>query len=236
MVNYFTCSLPKSSIRFFAASKWTPIGTLIEVSPVLFFSKEEYHEHGRHTALDHYTFKWRDGRMALALGLGSLFNHSDAPNVSYTLDSSTESIRYTTTKNIYPDEEFCIFYGHNLWFEPASTSDRPRLADQEPEDEWGGLSSIGYDTQDMPSEWPIVLEGDPEEIIAAEELPFTRLRVMPDEDDEEDMSAIRTGESSPRVYLIICIRLLKLYCSARVGRRHSRSSPYKNNAKVCIPH
>ena len=25
---------------------------------------------GRHTVLDHYTFKWTEGRMALALGLG----------------------------------------------------------------------------------------------------------------------------------------------------------------------
>lgn len=41
------------------------------MSPVLLFSAREYEEHGRHTVLDHYTFKWRDGRMALALGLGA---------------------------------------------------------------------------------------------------------------------------------------------------------------------
>lgn len=50
--------------------------TLLEISPALLFSAEEYEVHGRHTVLDHYTFKWRDGRMALALGLGT---HADFP-------------------------------------------------------------------------------------------------------------------------------------------------------------
>lgn len=54
-----------------AASDVIPAWTIIEMSPVLFFSPEEYELHGRHTTLDHYTFKWRDGRMALALGLGA---------------------------------------------------------------------------------------------------------------------------------------------------------------------
>ncbi len=44
---------------------------MIEVSPVLLFTAKEYEEHGKHTVLDHYTFVWRDGRMALALGLGA---------------------------------------------------------------------------------------------------------------------------------------------------------------------
>ncbi len=43
------------------------------MSPVLLFSAREYVEHGKYTVLDHYTFKWRDGRMALALGLGARY-------------------------------------------------------------------------------------------------------------------------------------------------------------------
>jgi tRNA-specific adenosine deaminase 3 len=49
-----------------------PAYTLLEISPALLFSAEEYEAHGRHTVLDHYAFKWKDGRMALALGLGAL--------------------------------------------------------------------------------------------------------------------------------------------------------------------
>ena len=47
-----------------------PVSTVVEESPVLLFTKEEYELHGRYTLLDHYTFNWPDGRMALALGLG----------------------------------------------------------------------------------------------------------------------------------------------------------------------
>jgi len=53
------------------ASRAIPAQTIIEISPVLLFAKDEYNAHGKHTLLDHYTFNWRDGRMALALGLGA---------------------------------------------------------------------------------------------------------------------------------------------------------------------
>jgi hypothetical protein len=51
-------------------------GVVVEISPVLLFPREEYLAHGRHTALDSYTFVWRDKTRggeriwALALGLG----------------------------------------------------------------------------------------------------------------------------------------------------------------------
>jgi tRNA-specific adenosine deaminase 3 len=53
------------------ASRPIPAQTLLEVSPVLLFEKDEYEKHGRHTIVDHYTYKWKDGKMALALGLGA---------------------------------------------------------------------------------------------------------------------------------------------------------------------
>ena len=52
------------------ACRQIPAQTLVDISPVLLFNATEYEAHGRHTVLDHYTFVWRDGRMALALGLG----------------------------------------------------------------------------------------------------------------------------------------------------------------------
>jgi len=60
--------------RGLVATHIIPAQTLIEVSPVLIFSPQEYQEHGRHTILDSYTFTWptRDGTMALALGLGAV--------------------------------------------------------------------------------------------------------------------------------------------------------------------
>jgi tRNA-specific adenosine deaminase 3 len=161
----------------------------------LLFSTEEYEAHGRHTLLDHYTFKWRDGRMALALGLGSLFNHSDSPNVSYSIDTATESIRYTTARGVDPDEELCIYYGSNLWFKPLEIpiSDDHTCADTElvVEDGWGGLSAVAGEASSPKR----ILEDmtNPNEILPDEDLPFTRVKLTSDEDDEETSETVRTG-------------------------------------------
>ena len=75
MVSAHSCYTPRTVSNLSAHLAARPIEsrTLIEISPVLLFTSDEYAEHGRHTVLDHYTFRWRDGRMALALGLGKTF-------------------------------------------------------------------------------------------------------------------------------------------------------------------
>ena len=65
------------TMPFLRQGAWDrPRGVLVEISPVLLFGRDEYMAHGRHTALESYTFVWRDGRRgekawALALGLGA---------------------------------------------------------------------------------------------------------------------------------------------------------------------
>ncbi|ORZ06171.1 hypothetical protein BCR41DRAFT_277275, partial [Lobosporangium transversale] len=93
-----------------------PARTVIDISPVLLFPSEEYSQHGQYTQLDHYTYRWKKGSMALALGLGSMFNHSNMPNVGFQRDFNNKLIRYTTLREIQPNEELCISYGPNLWF------------------------------------------------------------------------------------------------------------------------
>lgn len=66
----------ESEAQFSAASRAIPAHTLLESSPALLFSAGEYEAHGRHTVLDRHSFRWTDGRMALALGLGGI---SDGP-------------------------------------------------------------------------------------------------------------------------------------------------------------
>ena len=53
-----------------AADRRIPAQTVVDISPVLLFGKEEYATHGKYTALDQYTFTWKCGQQALALGLG----------------------------------------------------------------------------------------------------------------------------------------------------------------------
>ncbi|KAJ7505404.1 cytidine deaminase-like protein [Mycena galericulata] len=158
---------------------------LVEISPVLLFNKEEYEKHGKFTILDEYTFKWTNGRMALALG--SLFNHSNFPNVSYTIDPSTDSIRYTATRNIEPDEELCIYYGTNLWFDPIGPSAIDQSQDEKNEDGWGGLSNLDL----APNILPNFLNGSLDDIVPEEDLPFERFKPPPEEETAETIQTLQ---------------------------------------------
>lgn len=97
-----------------------PAKTLLEVSPILLVRGEEYRKHElQGTIFESYLFTWSrsSGDMALALGLGSLFNHDPhAPNVSFELDRRSETIRYTTSVNVKQGQELCIYYGHGVHF------------------------------------------------------------------------------------------------------------------------
>jgi SET domain-containing protein len=96
---------------------------LVEISPILLFNSEEYEAHGKYTVLDQYTYCWQGG-FALALGLGSMFNHDSQPNVGFIRDIPNKLIRYVTLRPIAKDEELCISYGNHLWFEDHSQLDK----------------------------------------------------------------------------------------------------------------
>lgn len=61
--------------------------------------------------------------MLLALGVGSLFNHSRQPNLDYRIDHDKLVINYFAVRDIKAEEELTIFYGHNLWFEDTSATE-----------------------------------------------------------------------------------------------------------------
>ncbi|KAF8908943.1 hypothetical protein CPB84DRAFT_1843297 [Gymnopilus junonius] len=180
------------------ASHSIPRNTLIEISPVLLFSKNEYEEHGKHTVLDHYTFKWTEGRMALALGLGSLFNHSESPNVSFSLDTKNDSIRYTTSRHIMPGEELCIFYGFELWFSPTDRNSSAVQGIIPADDGWGGLTAVQHN-DDRSKTINSYDGGGLDEIISEENLPFTKFKPPP---EEEDAESIRTVNAWVALYYI----------------------------------
>ena len=100
-----------------------------------------------------------------------------------------------------PDEELCIYHRPNLWFQPVGASqDERAYTDTSPvvEDRWGGLSTVigqvAETSNHVPSKSP-----DPNEIVPDEDLPFTRIKLTSDEDDEETLEAVRTGEPTLRV-------------------------------------
>lgn len=59
--------------------------------------------------------------MLLALGVGSLFNHSQHPNLDYRIDDQNQLIRYIAACDIKAEEELTIFYGDNLWFTDSAS-------------------------------------------------------------------------------------------------------------------
>ena len=137
------------------------------------------------------TFNYFSVNRDLTSKVGSLFNHDQMPNVSFSLDHSTESIRYTTTRDVLPDEELCIFYGHKLWFEDANAAQSSSADPIDADDSWGGLGAMsGPDATGDESEE----DGDPSALVAEDDMPFTRVRITPDELEEEDMESIRTGK------------------------------------------
>ena len=129
--------------------------------------------------------------MVLIMHSGSLFNHSEYPNVSFSLDTKSECIRYTATRPISPDEELCIFYGHKLWFTPAEGQD-DMTGEVEAGDDWDALRSISV--EDAPENECTNVRpqnpfagGDPKAILSDEELPFMRTKVLPDDEAEDEV-------------------------------------------------
>lgn len=136
-------------------SKAMARGDLLDVSPVLLLSKEEYAKPAgvNETVLRDYVFSWdRQGCMAVALGLGrftsqreafckrtprlmapshlltgSMFNHSKFPNVLYKTDKSLKVTRYYLARNVAPNEELTIYYGPHVKFNEGEESEEETL-------------------------------------------------------------------------------------------------------------
>lgn len=90
------------------ATKNIKKGTLIEVSEIIIFNKKDHSLiQSSGMLLNHYPGK----RSALALGLGSLFNHSDTPNVRYFF--SSEKIAFIVNQKIKAGEQLFIDYGYD---------------------------------------------------------------------------------------------------------------------------
>ncbi|CAO3634142.1 unnamed protein product [Cunninghamella blakesleeana] len=92
------------------STKAIKYNTLIDISPSYYLIIQNTHN------------MWKDG-YALALGLGSMFNHDNKPNVGFVRDFNNNMIKYIALRDIQPNEELNISYGSNLWFEDANEKD-----------------------------------------------------------------------------------------------------------------
>lgn len=103
-------------------------GEVVEVCPVLLLRKPY---ETLHKELKTVVFHWpvpegSAATQALALGYGSLYNHSNPSNMRYETDGESRVVRFIAVRDITPDEELTINYnadgGGNVsedewWFE-----------------------------------------------------------------------------------------------------------------------
>ncbi len=107
-------------------------GEVIERVPVLVLTSEEFAEGLSGTALASYCFAWGEGQVALALGYGSIYNHSYRPNARYD-DVGPRAKEFTALRDIGPGEEITVNYNGKprsrakVWFDviEAARCDEP---------------------------------------------------------------------------------------------------------------
>ena len=107
-------------------------GELIERVPLLILSTAEYAAGVDQSLLAGYVFAWGDGEYALALGYGSLYNHSYRPNAVYEDDEPHRAKLFIAHRAIKLGEEITVNYNGSptsrvrMWFEVAQESKPPR--------------------------------------------------------------------------------------------------------------
>jgi len=80
-------------------------GTIIEKVPLLVMPEEDIYD----AFLADYVFEWGKDTVAIALGSGSLYNHSYDPNARYQ-DVGTKAKEYVAVRDIQKGEEITINY------------------------------------------------------------------------------------------------------------------------------
>lgn len=101
-------------------------GEIIELAPVIVIPAEQWH-HVEPTVLALYIFNFgpEGEHAAIALGYGSLYNHSYAPNAEYKKCWEERLIHFTALQNIAESDEITVNYNGSpgdrseVWFNVA---------------------------------------------------------------------------------------------------------------------
>lgn len=124
MSNNITYDLTDKMGRGIFAKKDIRKGSIIEISPAIILSPGDDH-FVQNTILSYYTFQCDDNiaMSAVALGYGSLFNHSDDPNADFVALSEEKVVKFTANKDIKKGEQIFIHYGWEDEFEDVLTEE-----------------------------------------------------------------------------------------------------------------
>ena len=95
----------------FATQMYFP-GDLIEAAEIIPLSVEDT-QHILGTLLRIYTYAMNETQDCIVLGNGCLYNHSDEPNVTYSIDKNSSGrtvMTYRAKTLIKPDDQLFISY------------------------------------------------------------------------------------------------------------------------------
>ena len=87
------------------ARVFIPAGTLIEKVPLITVTWDHISE----SELQHYVYAWTKKQTVVALGYGSLYNHSYTPNARYE-DANPRTKLFFALRDIQPGEEIVVNY------------------------------------------------------------------------------------------------------------------------------
>lgn len=99
--------VPRKGRGVFARTS-IPKGTVIERVPVIVVPMREILTNAQRSVLLDYAFEWRSGTVAIALGYGSLYNHSYRPNAQVFTSRLTKI--FVAIRNIQRGEEITFNY------------------------------------------------------------------------------------------------------------------------------
>lgn len=92
-------------------------GEILEAAPVVVLTEKFKN---LPIEIQHRVFNWGrltksqpDTSLAIALGYGSYYNHSDTPNLLYKADKETMTIQFIARRDLKPNEQLTIHYNQN---------------------------------------------------------------------------------------------------------------------------
>ena len=91
------------------ATEVIPEGTVFERTPVLVIPTKDVIGEEYGDVLQHYVFEWGRGTVCVALGCGSMYNHSYSANARYD-DKGRRTKIFTALRDIAVGEEITVNY------------------------------------------------------------------------------------------------------------------------------
>jgi SET domain-containing protein len=106
-------------------------GEVIERVPMIVMTAKEFEEELSASSLSNYCFAWGRDQVALALGYGSIYNHSYTPNARYE-DVAPQTKVFRALRAIEPGEEITVNYNGRprsrtkVWFTVIENNGPPQ--------------------------------------------------------------------------------------------------------------